>query len=84
MKKQIETRLLQHVTAESNSGEDSKRDIWARPLLRRKEQKPTLINVIPSIHPKEFSEKNEKRSFVSSLRKTFDKEKGEKNEGRNS
>ncbi len=78
IKKRIENQLY-HLNEGSAQEEDNKGDIWKRPMLKRDEQKPAFIDIIPSIHPKEMSTEVKESSFVSHLKRTFVKERNEKN-----
>ncbi len=66
----IESRLR---SAEAPPMEEA--NMWNRPILKRDEQKPQLISVIPSIHPMEHNEQPKNSSLRGVFKKTFDKEK---------
>ncbi len=77
LKSQIEDRLSH--PEQSSAQEENKAELWKRPILKREEQKISLINVVPSIHPKgQFSEPKE-GSILKALKKSFIKEKHEQN-----
>ncbi len=61
LRKQIENRLY-HID-ESDTEESGKGSMWKRPLLRRDEKKPSLIDVIPSIHPDQPPPEEKKKPF---------------------
>ncbi len=75
IKKLIENRLY-HLDEAETEGDETKGSMWKRPLLRRDEKKPSLIDVIPSIHPEQPPpEEPKKKSFMGSLKKSFSKDK---------
>lgn len=76
IRKQIENRLY-HMD-ETETEQESKGSMWKRPMLRREEKKPSLIDVIPSIHPdRPPPEEAKKKSFVNALKKSFARDKDE-------
>lgn len=75
IRKQIESKLYHLDEVETDQGE-SKGSMWKRPMLRRDEKKPSLIDVIPSIHPnRPPPEETKKKSF--GIRNPFAKGKDE-------
>jgi len=62
IRKQIENKLY-HLDEEPGSDDSGKPSMWKRPLLRRDEKKPSLIDVIPSIHPTQPPPEEKKKSF---------------------
>ncbi len=78
LRSQIEERLAGH-GQEINQEKNNKGESWKRPLLKREEQKPALIDIIPWIHPKQQFDETKDSSFVNSLKKTFSKDKHEQN-----
>ena len=75
-RKQIEDRLYHLGDVDAESEEASKGSMWKRPMLRRDEKKPSLIDVIPSIHPNQPPpQEDKKKSFMNALKRTIKRDK---------